>query len=199
MTTKNIAYGTYTAMTVTNLQSLAIDTADPYAGWQSARVDNQTTTKALDFEVQILLSTAATAPANDKTVYVYLVPWMYDGGTWTPMANFSTTTRPTGNEGTAAGGLTPGRTQMRWVPSLGAFVCWDNTTATTLITRLTPPSNPRTGTWVIDTLPVSGANAVTPSVRAANNTYGRFFYSPTLNGFGLFNSVSGPVYFYALS
>lgn len=102
MTTENIAYGTYTAMTVTSLQSLAIDTTDPYSGWQSARVDNQTTTKAVDFEVQILLSTAATAPANEKIVYVYLVPWMYDGSTWTPMANFSTTTRPTGSEGTAS-------------------------------------------------------------------------------------------------
>ena len=102
MTTENTAYGTYVAMTVTNLQSLAIDTTDAYAGWQSARVDNQTTTKAIDFEVQILLSTAATAPANDKTVYVYLVPWMYDGAAWTPMANFSTTTRPTGSEGTAS-------------------------------------------------------------------------------------------------
>ena len=98
----NIAYGTWTAMTVTNLQSLAIDTTDPYAGWQSARVDNQTTTKALDYEVQILLSTAATAPANDSTVYVYVVPWVYDGSTWTPAANFGTTTRPTGSEGTAS-------------------------------------------------------------------------------------------------
>jgi len=102
MTTDNIAYGTYTAMTVTNLQSLANDAADPFAGWQSARVDNQTTTKAIDFEVQILLSTAATAAANDKTVYVYLVPWVYDGAAWTPAANFSTTTRPTGSEGTAS-------------------------------------------------------------------------------------------------
>ena len=74
MTTLNPAYGTYTAMTVTNLQSLAIDTTDPYAGWQSARVDNQTSVKADDFEVQILLSTAATAPANDSLVYVYVVP-----------------------------------------------------------------------------------------------------------------------------
>ena len=98
----NIAYGTWTAMTVTNLQSLAIDTTDPYAGWQSARVDNQTTTKALDYEVQILLSTAATAPANDSTVYVYVVPWVYDGSTWTPAANFGTTTRPTGSEGAAS-------------------------------------------------------------------------------------------------
>jgi len=99
-TTDNIAYGTYTAMTVTNLQSLAIDTSDPYAGWQSARVDNQTATKAIDYEIQILLSTAATAPANDKAIYVYLVPWIYDSATWTPAANFSTTTRPTGSEAT---------------------------------------------------------------------------------------------------
>lgn len=102
MTTINTAKGTYTAMTVTNLQSLAIDTTDPFAGWQSARVDDQTTTKALDYEVQILLSTAATAPANDSAVYVYVVPWMYDGSAWTPMGNFGTTTRPTGTEGTAS-------------------------------------------------------------------------------------------------
>ena len=102
MTTLNPAYGTYTAMTVTNLQSLAIDTTDPYAGWQSARVDNQTSVKADDFEVQILLSTAATAPANDSLVYVYVVPWVYDGAAWTPAANFGTTTRPTGSEGTAS-------------------------------------------------------------------------------------------------
>lgn len=102
MTTLNPAYGTYTAMTVTNLQSLAIDTTDPYAGWQSARVDNQSSVKADDFEVQILLSTAATAPANDSAVYVYVVPWVYDGAAWTPAANFGTTTRPTGSEGTAS-------------------------------------------------------------------------------------------------
>lgn len=102
LTTNNISYGTYAAMTVTNLQSLAIDTTDPYAGWQSARVDNQTTTKALDYEIQILLSTAATAPANDSAIYVYLVPWIYDGSAWTPAANFGTTTRPTGTEGTAS-------------------------------------------------------------------------------------------------
>lgn len=102
-TTENIAYGTYVAMTVTNLQSLANDATDPFAGWQSARVDNQTTTKATDYEVQILLSTAATAPANDQAVYVYVVPWVIDGGAaWTPAANFGTTTRPTGSEATAS-------------------------------------------------------------------------------------------------
>jgi hypothetical protein len=101
MTTKNIAYGTWTPMTVTNLQSLANDATDVFAGWQSARVDNQTSVKADDYEIQILLSTAATAPANDQNFYVYLVPWIYDGSAWTPAANFGTTTRPTGSEGTA--------------------------------------------------------------------------------------------------
>lgn len=100
--------------------------------------------------------------------------------------------------GAVSGGMTPGRGQMHWVPALGAFVCWDNSTTTTLITRLTPPANPRTGTWVIDALPVAGGNAVTPSAKAVNGTYGRFFYSPTLRGCGVFNSVAGSMYFYAL-
>lgn len=102
MATINIAYGTWVSMTATNLQSLANDATDPFAGWQSARVDNQTSAKADDYEIQILLSTAATAPANDKAVYVYLVPWVYDGSAWTPAANLGTTTRPTGSEGTAS-------------------------------------------------------------------------------------------------
>ena len=90
-------------MTVTNLQSLAIDISDPYACWQSARVSN-VSTQALDYEIIIDLSTAATAPANDQTVYAYLVPWVTtDGGTtWISGANFGTTTLPTGTEGTAS-------------------------------------------------------------------------------------------------
>ncbi len=96
------AYGTYTAMTVTNLQSLASDSTDPYGAWQSARVDNIALVKALDYEVQILLSTAASAPAGDASVFVYVVPWIYDGSAWTPAGNFGTTTRPTGSEGTAS-------------------------------------------------------------------------------------------------
>ena len=103
MTTVNQAYGAYTALTVTNLQSLAIDTADPYAGWQSARVSNLATL-AIDYEITVDLSTAATAPANDKAAYIYVVPWIStDGGTtWICGGNFSTTTLPTGSEGTAS-------------------------------------------------------------------------------------------------
>lgn len=96
-------YGTYTALTVTNLQSLANDSADPFAGWQSARVSN-ISTKARDYEIIIDLSTAATAPANDSAAYAYIVPWVTtDGGsTWLPGGNFGTTTAPTGSEGTAS-------------------------------------------------------------------------------------------------
>lgn len=97
------AYGTYTAMTVTNLQSLANDATDPFSGWQSARVSN-VSTLALDYEIVIDLSTANTAPANDSLAYVYLIPWVTtDGGTtWIAGGNFGTTTLPTGSEGTAS-------------------------------------------------------------------------------------------------
>jgi len=102
MTTDNIAYGTWTEFTLTNLASLASDATDAFAGWQSARVDNQTSVKAIDFEVMVHLSTAASAPANDAALYVYLVPWVYDGSSWIAAGNFGTTTLPTGAEGTAS-------------------------------------------------------------------------------------------------
>lgn len=103
MTTHSAAYGTYAALTVTNLQSLANDATDPFGGWQSARISNLSDL-ALDREFFIDLSTAATATANDKAAYVFIVPWITtDGGTtWVPGANFGTTTVPTGSEGTAS-------------------------------------------------------------------------------------------------
>lgn len=103
MTTDNIAYGAYTALTVTNLQSLANDSTDPYGAWQSARVSNLSAL-AIDYEIIVDLSTANTAPGNDAAAYVYLVPWVTtDGGTtWISGGNFGTTTLPTGSEGTAS-------------------------------------------------------------------------------------------------
>lgn len=98
MATRNIAYGSYTALTVTNLQSLA---SSATAGWQSARMDNQSSVKALDFEVVVKLTTANTAPANDKCAYIYVSPAMTtDGGTTWLMTDQGTTTLPTGSEGT---------------------------------------------------------------------------------------------------
>lgn len=101
MTTDNIAYGSYTALTVTNLQSLANDATDPFAGWQSDRVDNRSTL-ADDYELFVHLPTANTSPANDSAAYVYIIPWTHDGSAWRAGGNFGTTTLPTGVEGTAS-------------------------------------------------------------------------------------------------
>lgn len=103
MATLQTGYAAYTAMTVTSLQSLANDATDPFTAWQSARVSN-IVTLAVDYEIIIDLSTAATAPANDQAAYVYLVPWVTtDGGTtWISGGNFGTTTLPTGAEGVAS-------------------------------------------------------------------------------------------------
>lgn len=91
-----------------------------------------------------------------------------------------------------------GSARLHWIASLGAAVCWDNAASTTLITVLTKPANPRTGTWTVDTLSVDPSNAVTPSAATANGTYGRFAYSSQLGGFLLFNSTSGSTYFFKL-
>lgn len=98
-------YGTYTALTVTNLQSLA---SSATAGWQSARVDNQTSVKAIDYEIVVKLTTANTAPANDKAAYVFMSPAVTtDGGTTWLHADGGTTTLPSGSEGTyTIGGVT---------------------------------------------------------------------------------------------
>lgn len=96
MAVQNINYGSYQSMTVTNLNSLANSAT---VGWQSARVDNQTSVKAMDYEIAIKLTMANTAPANDKAVYVYISPAMTtDGGTTWIHADGGTATLPSGTE-----------------------------------------------------------------------------------------------------
>lgn len=98
MSTNNVAYGNYNPVTVTNLQSLA---SSATAGWQSGRIDNQSSVKALDYEIFVKLTSANTAPANDKAAYVYISDAMTtDGGTTWLHADQGTTTLPTGTEGT---------------------------------------------------------------------------------------------------
>lgn len=97
MADQNIKYGSYTAVTVTNLQSLA---SSATAGWQSGRISN-ISTKAIDYNIFVKLTTANTAPANDKAAYVYISPAMStDGGTTWLHSDQGTTTLPTGSEGT---------------------------------------------------------------------------------------------------
>lgn len=100
------SWGAYVAMVVTALQSLA---SSATAGWQSARVDLQTSVAPLDVEIFVKLTTANTAPANDKAAYVYLVPWITtDGGTTWLAGDQGTATLPTGSEGTATIASPPG-------------------------------------------------------------------------------------------
>lgn len=82
-----------TDMTVTALNSLANSAT---VGWQSDRV---TTSTELDTLISIKLDMANTAPTNDKTVYVYICAWYYDGTTWYA-SSLGTTTLPTGSQGT---------------------------------------------------------------------------------------------------
>ena len=97
MATQKIAYGSTTVLTVTNLQSLA---SSATAGWQSVKVSNLSTL-AVDYEIGIKLTTANTAPANDKAMYVYACPfYTTDGGTTWLASSQGTTTLPTGSEGT---------------------------------------------------------------------------------------------------
>ena len=67
MATTKTAYSAATALTVTNLHSLA---SSATAGWQSSVVDN-TTDLYLDAIVQVVLDFANTAPANSKGAYVF--------------------------------------------------------------------------------------------------------------------------------
>lgn len=104
--TIKIAPGTYTAMAVTNLANLANSQT---VGWQSARVDNQTSALATNYEINVKLPMANTAPGNDKAVYVYAIPWITtDGGTtWVPGADLGTTTAPTGTDAAGTIALPP--------------------------------------------------------------------------------------------
>lgn len=94
---------------------------------------------------------------------------------------------------------TYGSVSPTWVPALNSAAVWDNASNTTTINLLNKPVNPRTGTWAISQLPVSGSNAVTPTARVAAGTYGRFQYSNRLDGFVLINGVTQDLYFYARS
>lgn len=83
-------YGSYTALTLTSLASLA---SSATAGWISAVIDNRTTA-ALDYELLFTFPMANTSPANDKTIYVFVLPLMHNGSAWV-FPDGGTTTLPT--------------------------------------------------------------------------------------------------------
>lgn len=87
--------GSATSMTITNLNSLASSNVN---GWQSDKVSNLTS-KAIDYKIFVKLTMSNTAPANEKSVYVYACPFYYDGTNWFASSQ-GTTTLPTGTQGT---------------------------------------------------------------------------------------------------
>jgi hypothetical protein len=109
MATRNLSYGAYTTMTITNIGIAPSLTA----AWQSARVLN-TSTKAIDYEILVYLAAVNTAPANDKTIYVYAVPWVNDDSTNYYPADCGNATLPTGSEGTiSVGNLSSAPSNMK--------------------------------------------------------------------------------------
>lgn len=91
-------YGTYTTLSTTSLQTLTSSTT---TFWQSALIDNQSSVKAIDYEIMVQLNTANTAPANDKAIYIYTAPAMTtDGGTTWILTDIGTTTALSTTEGT---------------------------------------------------------------------------------------------------
>ena len=96
-TTNKVSYGATVVLAVTSLQSLASSIT---AGWQSIRTSN-VATLALDYEIGIKLTTANTAPANDKQVYVYISEaYTTDAGTTWIHDDVGNATVPSGSEGT---------------------------------------------------------------------------------------------------
>jgi hypothetical protein len=97
--TVNQSYGTYTALNVTALHMLVNGTG---IGWKSDLIDNQTSVKALDYELAFsLLPGTASAPANDKALYLYVVPAMTtDGGSTWIISDGGTAVLPTSGDAT---------------------------------------------------------------------------------------------------
>lgn len=83
--------------------------------------------------------------------------------------------------------------QLVWVN--GKAYTWNNSSNTTLITRISPGADPRTS-LIVDTLVVGGGNATVPNSAATTGTYGRFWYSTNFNMFFLTNGINGPVYYF---
>jgi len=112
MTTSGIDYGSVSQMTVANLNSLANSAS---AGWQSDRVDN-TSVKAVDYQVNLKIDLENTAAANDKAIYVYVVPWFWDGSAFVAGADGGTTTPPSGAEGNYTISTTHGFKMAKVIP-----------------------------------------------------------------------------------
>lgn len=142
----------------------------------------------------ILVGNGGNDAGNNQTIVGGWAVFDPSTGTLhTPTFTGAPLTAPNGD----ASGLWPGIVQPRWAASLNAVLAWDMDSGhTTKILRLTPPADPRTGTWVIDYLPLSGANTVTPAAAPAAGTYGKFFVWDDMRICGVITSATHGGYFF---
>ena len=96
MATVKIAYGAKNVLAVTALQSMA---SSATVGWKSVLVDN-TSALATDYLIYASLTSANTAPANDKAMYIYVSPAYKDNGATFRYSDGGTTTLPTSADAT---------------------------------------------------------------------------------------------------
>lgn len=83
----------------------------------------------------------------------------------------------------------------RWAyyPADGRFYTRTNTSGQSLY-RMTPPSNWKTGTWVIDTVTVSGATMPNFTTTGGDvRHYGTFFYVPAIQSLAWISGENTPV------
>jgi hypothetical protein len=98
-------------------------------------------------------------------------------------------------------GLADGRfiAGIGWDAKRHRLVLWHNETNRAQISTLTPTGDYFRAPWRADALPVDKRNAVIPTAAVPNGTFGRFAFSPSLDGVFLLNGVRQPVYFHAFS
>jgi hypothetical protein len=90
-----------------------------------------------------------------------------------------------------------GTMQPRWVPELNAVALWDNDASNAhKVTLMSPGSNLKTDHWTASVIEFDVTDQ--PSAKTGQGTYGRFFYSSRLGGFGVINRTTDPIYFFAL-
>jgi hypothetical protein len=85
-------------------------------------------------------------------------------------------------------GKAPG---FQYDPVNDRFIAWDGGTA---LYALSIPSDPRNGTWQWSVVAADTANTVDPGPAAANGTYGRFRYVPSLHAVVVVSAADRPVY-----
>ena len=89
-------YGALIQVDTTHLANLVNSKTQ---GWRSALVSN-VVLKASDFRVRLKFSGPPTL-GSDNAVYVYLVPWTYDGTYWYPGSSLGTSVELLPTEGSA--------------------------------------------------------------------------------------------------